>query len=91
MEPPKDTESYIHRSGRTARAGKSGTCITLFNKRNREFLDRVEDLAGIKMDMIQVPNDHDISSVGGSLMGNKKGGNYGGKSSSHMNPRDLIQ
>lgn len=42
MEPPKDTESYIHRSGRTARAGNSGTCITLFNHKNREFLDRVE-------------------------------------------------
>jgi superfamily II DNA or RNA helicase len=31
LEPPKDTESYIHRSGRTARAGQSGTCVTFFN------------------------------------------------------------
>ena len=89
MEPPKDTESYIHRSGRTARAGKSGTCITLFNRRNREFLDRVEDLAGIRMEMIQVPSDQEISQIGGSLMGNKRS-TYGGKPSSHMNPRDLI-
>jgi ATP-dependent RNA helicase DDX21 len=28
VEPPRDTETYIHRSGRTARAGKTGTCIT---------------------------------------------------------------
>ena len=34
LEPPKDVESYIHRSGRTARAGKSGTCITFYSKKN---------------------------------------------------------
>ena len=42
LEPPKDTESYIHRSGRTARAGKHGTCITFFNRRNEEFLHKIE-------------------------------------------------
>ncbi len=31
LEPPKEVESYIHRSGRTARAGKSGTCITFYS------------------------------------------------------------
>ena len=30
VEPPKDAETYIHRSGRTARAGRSGTCITFY-------------------------------------------------------------
>ena len=30
LEPPKETETYIHRSGRTARAGASGTCITFY-------------------------------------------------------------
>lgn len=33
IEPPKEVETYIHRSGRTARAGKSGQCITFFTKR----------------------------------------------------------
>lgn len=47
LEPPKDTESYIHRAGRTARAGKSGACITFFNAKNKEFLERVEELAQI--------------------------------------------
>jgi ATP-dependent RNA helicase DDX21 len=31
IEPPKDVETYIHRSGRTARAGNTGVCITLFD------------------------------------------------------------
>ena len=30
VEPPKEVEAYIHRSGRTARAGKTGTCITFY-------------------------------------------------------------
>lgn len=60
LEPPKDTESYIHRSGRTARAGKSGICITFFNRRNEEFLHRIEDLAGIRMERQPVPSEEDM-------------------------------
>lgn len=57
LEPPKDTESYIHRSGRTARAGRSGTCITFYNRKNEEFLLRIEDHAGIKMEKVGIPTD----------------------------------
>jgi len=27
-EPPKDVDSYVHRSGRTGRNGSEGTCVT---------------------------------------------------------------
>ena len=60
LEPPKDTESYIHRSGRTARAGKSGTCITFYNRRNEEFVDRIEQLAGIKLERVGVPTEKEM-------------------------------
>lgn len=60
IEPPKDTETYIHRSGRTARAGKSGTCITFFNKKNLEFLQRIEEKAGVKFKRIGVPQPEDV-------------------------------
>jgi len=30
MSPPNEVEAYIHRSGRTARAGKDGVCITFY-------------------------------------------------------------
>lgn len=30
IEPPKEVETYIHRSGRTARAGNKGVCITFY-------------------------------------------------------------
>jgi ATP-dependent RNA helicase DDX21 len=35
VEPPKDAETYIHRSGRTARAGKTGTCITFYTMKHK--------------------------------------------------------
>lgn len=34
LEPPKEVETYIHRSGRTARAGAKGTCITFYDQKN---------------------------------------------------------
>ena len=60
MEPPKDTESYIYRSGRTARAGKSGLCITMFNRKNEEFIDRIEELAGIRFERTGIPTEGDM-------------------------------
>ena len=60
LDLPKDTESYIHRSGRTARAGKSGTCITFYNHKSIEFVDRIEQLAGVKLERIGVPTEADM-------------------------------
>lgn len=38
VEPPKDAETYIHRSGRTARAGRSGTCITFYTIKQKMLI-----------------------------------------------------
>jgi len=32
LEPPKKVDDYIHRSGRTGRAGKKGVCLTIYLK-----------------------------------------------------------
>jgi len=40
--PPKDVESYIHRSGRTGRAGAQGKCICLYKSNQLRDLRRVE-------------------------------------------------
>jgi ATP-dependent RNA helicase DDX21 len=32
---PRDSESYLHRSGRTARAGRKGTAILLFDQHDK--------------------------------------------------------
>ena len=49
IEPPKDAETYIHRSGRTARAGRSGTCITFYTMRQKGLIMQIEQKAGIVM------------------------------------------
>eukprot|EP01134_Creolimax_fragrantissima_P000703 CFRG0703T1 len=54
-EPPGDTDTYVHRSGRTGRAGKKGVCITFF-KPNQEYqLQSIERRTGIKIKRIGAP------------------------------------
>ena len=47
IEPPKDTETYIHRSGRTARAGRAGKCITFYTAKQKMLIQMIEQRAGI--------------------------------------------
>lgn len=51
----QDIESYIHRSGRTGRAGRLGTCICFYKPNEEELLNRVERTAGIKFERIGPP------------------------------------
>ena len=60
IEPPQDTETYIHRSGRTARAGNSGTCITFFTKKSQQLVQQIEERAGIKLKLIGAPQPEDV-------------------------------
>lgn len=53
--PPKDVESYIHRSGRTGRAGAQGKCICLYKYNQTRDLKRVETEAGIVFKKIEPP------------------------------------
>ena len=59
-EPPKDVDSYIHRAGRTARAGRRGTCITLYTRYTECLLERIEQKAKIKIKRIGAPQKKDI-------------------------------
>ena len=59
-EPPKEAETYIHRAGRTARAGRSGTCITLYTRYTECLLERIEQKAKIKVKRIGAPQKKDI-------------------------------
>jgi ATP-dependent RNA helicase DDX21 len=60
MAPPKDLDTYIHRAGRTARAGRSGVCVTFYAKKQQDLLDRIERKARIKFQKIGAPQPTDI-------------------------------
>ncbi|MBL4596858.1 MAG: DEAD/DEAH box helicase [Robiginitomaculum sp.] len=53
-ELPNIAESYVHRIGRTARAGKSGVAISLCDGAERKFLFQIEKLTGIKLQRMNV-------------------------------------
>jgi ATP-dependent RNA helicase DeaD len=57
---PDEPDRYTHRSGRTARAGKSGTSIMLVNTREARRLTELERRAGVKFENGQVPQGRDI-------------------------------
>jgi ATP-dependent RNA helicase DDX21 len=60
LEPPKDVETYIHRSGRTARAGNSGICLTFFTKKQQGLINMIESKCGIKLKKIGAPQPEEI-------------------------------
>ncbi|MBB6459878.1 DEAD/DEAH box helicase [Flammeovirga kamogawensis] len=49
---PDKMEYFTHRSGRTARAGKSGTSLCIVTKREMSKLDEIEDSLGITMEQV---------------------------------------
>ncbi len=59
LEPPKDIETYIHRAGRTGRAGRSGVCLTFYTDDQSRQLSRIEQVTGIRLKDVQAPNPKD--------------------------------
>lgn len=46
---PRDPDTYIHRVGRTARAGRKGTSISLVGQRDVELVQAIEERVGSQM------------------------------------------
>ncbi|KAK1868725.1 hypothetical protein I4F81_011208 [Pyropia yezoensis] len=58
--PPTSYETYIHRSGRTGRAGKTGTAITFFSLREKSSIGLITHKAGIKFKRVSAPQTADM-------------------------------
>ena len=54
-EVPHDTEDYIHRIGRTARAERTGEAITLINQKQVQNFMNIEKLIGQKITKLKLP------------------------------------
>jgi superfamily II DNA/RNA helicase len=54
VDPPSDHKDYLHRGGRTARAGESGSVVTLVLPNQRREMTRLMAAAGITPQVTQV-------------------------------------
>ncbi|XP_043813464.1 DEAD-box ATP-dependent RNA helicase 7 isoform X2 [Manihot esculenta] len=63
-EPPRDVEAYIHRSGRTGRAGNTGVAVMLYDPR-RSNISKIEKESGVKFEHIAAPQPADIAKAVG--------------------------
>jgi ATP-dependent RNA helicase RhlB len=54
---PQDCENYVHRIGRTARAGATGLAITLASEKTADHLEAIEKFIGQKIPVLPVTDD----------------------------------
>ena len=60
---PVDTESYVHRIGRTGRAGRSGSAISFVTPRERRLLTAIEKATRQPLTQMQLPSVEDVNST----------------------------
>ncbi|MFD7019296.1 DEAD/DEAH box helicase [Streptomyces sp. NPDC059161] len=67
VDPPSDHKDYLHRGGRTARAGESGSVVTLVTPNQRRDMSRLMVTAGIVPQTTQVRSgDAELTRITGA-------------------------
>jgi superfamily II DNA/RNA helicase len=67
VDPPRDHKDYLHRAGRTARAGEKGAVVTISLPHQRRMMDRLLEAAGAEADVVRGrPGDQAIRDLGGA-------------------------
>ena len=67
VDPPSDSKDYLHRAGRTARAGESGSVVTMVNPRQLRSVQKMTDRAGVAPEVVRVkPMSRDLVEVTGA-------------------------
>jgi superfamily II DNA/RNA helicase len=61
FDPPADPKAYLHRSGRTARAGASGAVVTIVTPRHVGTVTQLQRVAGV------TARHHDLRDLGDDL------------------------
>ncbi|CAD2222509.1 nucleolar RNA helicase II [Angomonas deanei] len=58
--PPSDIDAFIHRAGRTGRAGRKGICILLYQHKEEYIVGRIEKHAKMTFDILPAPTREEI-------------------------------
>ncbi|CAA0833559.1 DEAD-box ATP-dependent RNA helicase 3-chloroplastic [Striga hermonthica] len=73
-ELPNDSETFVHRSGRTGRAGKQGTAVLMFTSNQRRTVKTLERDVGCRFEFVSPPSvqevlessaEHVVATLGG--------------------------
>ena len=60
-EVPEEKETYVHRTGRTARAGATGEAITLMAPWERKYAETIEEFSGIEFIHCERPEGEQVA------------------------------
>ena len=104
---PTNSKDYVHRVGRTARAGRSGRAVTLVTQYDVELIQKIEALVGVQLELYpseeasvlvlleRVSEAQRISTMQMKETDSKKkdggGGGGGGKRKGYSDDRDVAR
>jgi len=91
---PRDPEAYVHRIGRTARAGASGSAVTFMSGGELAAMKDIERVLGYRVERISLPEyDYEGSPVTDDqkpkATANRGGGRLGSKRGQDLSPEEL--
>lgn len=67
VDPPAESKAYLHRAGRTARAGEDGVVVTLVTEEERAEVEKMTRKAGVDVDGVQIrPGDRRLIQITGA-------------------------
>lgn len=58
---PVEKESYVHRIGRTGRAGSSGEAITFVSPEEHRYLQEIQNYIGYEIPKMEIPSDDEVN------------------------------
>ena len=67
IDPPNDHKDYLHRAGRTARAGETGSVVTMIGPRQQKAVTAMTSRAGVDPEVVKVkPMSRELVSITGA-------------------------
>jgi superfamily II DNA/RNA helicase len=64
VDPPSDPKDYLHRAGRTARAGEEGAVATIVGPRQLRGVQQMTDRAGVEPEVVRIrPMSHELVEI----------------------------
>ena len=76
FDVPRDEEDYVHRIGRTARAGRGGRAVTFVNDKDMLFFRQIERFLGKEIFKEKVPEELGETPSYSPSKGRKRGGHH---------------